>query len=771
MDLRRSTTAIDLNGAWNFAWSMEEITDSYTSSEDLIQSGLAIHTGQVPGNFELDLQRNGLIDEPFFGMNIASLFDYERANVWYYRRFTKPDNTLQDAWLVLEGVDCCADIYLNGVLLMQADNMLIPFETCIEPWIEEENEIFIHLFPPSQLPFSDIFNNQPANLHAHPAGYDSLYVRKAPHQYGWDIMPRALSRGLWRPVRVDLRPRIHLLDVMLETLSLSAKQTSAEMRLKVLTNNYLHLTDGYELEIEGICGESHFHATAPLLNRMGHIRFTITNPALWWVRGRGEQNLYEVTVRLWQKGILQDSVAFTFGVRTVELERTSVTDSQGNGKFCFKVNGEPIFVMGTNWVPVDAYHSRDRERIPAILDMVEEIGCNMIRCWGGNVYEDDLFYEICDHKGILIWQDFAMACATYPQDMYMQNQITTEARAIVRRLRMHPCIALWAGDNECDQAWSWGGRKQDPNQNLLTRQVIPQVLRDEDATRPYLPSSPFIDPVAFQAGEAFLPENHLWGPRDYYKSPYYTGSLCHFASEIGYHGCPDPESLREFLSADKVWHYADNEEWLLHSTSPIPGAGLYDYRVELMAKQIRELFGTIPENLEDFAFASQISQAEAKKFFIEMFRTAKWRRTGIIWWNLMDGWPQFSDAVVDYYFRKKQAYHFIRRAQQPLSITLREPANWSQEIVVCNDTREDIPITYRIIDVATDEIVAEGTGTTYRDSVTVLANIPYSTSYKRLYKITWQTALGDGKNHYLAGNPPFSLEEYRLLLAKANLNP
>lgn len=770
MDFRRTSMAIDLNGAWNFAWSMEDITEYWSSSEDLIQSGLPIYTGQVPGNFELDLQRNGIIEEPFFGMNIATLFDYERANVWYYRRFSKPEDESQDAWLVMEGVDCCADVYLNGNLLFQADNMMIPFDRCVQLDLEDENEIFIHFSPPAQLPFSDIFANQAGNSHAHPAGYDSLYVRKAPHQYGWDIMPRALSRGLWRPVRIDLRPRIHLLDVMLETLSLSPKHTSAELRLKVLANTYIYPNDGYEIEITGTCGESRFHTLAPLLNRMGHLRFSVQDPALWWVRRRGEQNLYKVEVRLWQKDTLIDTVAFTYGIRTVELERTSVTDSQGSGKFCFRVNGEPIFVLGTNWVPVDAYHSRDKERIPAILDMVEEIGCNMIRCWGGNVYEDDLFYAICDQKGILIWQDFAMACATYPQDQYIQHQIEVEARAIVKRLRMHPCIALWAGDNECDQAWSWGGRKQDPNQNLLTRQVIPSVLRDEDATRPYLPSSPFIDPVAFQTGEAYLPENHLWGPRDYYKSPYYTGSLCHFASEIGYHGCPDPDSIREFISPEKVWHYANNDEWLLHSTSPIPGAGLYDYRVELMAKQIRELFGEIPDNLDDFAFASQISQAEAKKFFIEMFRTAKWRRTGIIWWNLMDGWPQFSDAVVDYYFRKKQAYHFIRRAQQPISITLREPTNWNQEIVVCNDTREDTTITYKVTDVATDEVISEGTGLAYKDSVTVLASIPYSTSFKRFYKIQWQTPHGEGKNHYLAGNPPFSLQEYRALLTKAELS-
>src|SRR5439155_26535148 len=276
-------------------------------------------------------------------------------------------------------------------------------------------------------------------------------------------------------------------------------------------------------------------------------------------------------------------------------------------------NGERLFVLGTNWVPLDAYHSRDRDRIGPALDLVEDLGCNMIRCWGGNVYEDDRFYERCDRAGILVWQDFTMACAIYPQDGEFRRRLETEVRQVVRRLRQHPSIALWVGDNECDQKYMSGHRRRDPNDNGLTREVIPGVLRDEDPSRAYLPSSPYADAVAFAAGEAYLPENHLWR-RDFYKDTFYTASLCHFASEIGYHGCPSPDTLRKFLSPDKVWPFSDNEEWLLHSTSPIPGVDIHDYRVDLMARQVRTLFGSVPESLDDFAFASQSSQAEALKF-------------------------------------------------------------------------------------------------------------------------------------------------------------
>jgi beta-mannosidase len=367
-------------------------------------------------------------------------------------------------------------------------------------------------------------------------------------------------------------------------------------------------------------------------------------------------------VRLWKNGVEIDSAQFRHGVRTVELERTSITGPKGEGEFCFRVNGEKIFIKGSNHVPADAYHSRDVERIPRIIDLAVECGCNMLRCWGGNVYENDLFYDLCDEKGLLIWQDFGMGCAVYPQDEEFQRALAHEAGIVVRRLRGHACIALWAGDNECDLVPSWfGDTSYNPNTNLLTRVVLPRVLQAEDPKRAFLPSSPYMDEVAFRAGQTFLPEEHLWGPRDYFRSDYYKNSLCHFASEIGYHGCPSPDSIRKFISPENLWPN-DNAEWLLHSTCAVPELGVGEGRITLMNNQIREMFGTVPDNLEDYAFASQCVQAEAKKFFIELFRTQKWRRTGILWWNLIDGWPQFSDAVVDYYFGKKLAFDYIKRA-------------------------------------------------------------------------------------------------------------
>ncbi len=759
MDFRKDAVALDLSGEWQMAFSDEP--KNISSIAELEASGLPIYPAQVPGNFELDLHRNGLIPEPFFGMNIAELPKWERTTITYARTFQAPP--LADGWdavVVFEGVaGGSAQCVLNQHFPEDWHvhnwpwNSLTPLQAGwnYPEWITKDgtNEIVVNIG-------GDWNSKSVAPLSfAQPNRYESLRVRRAPHEYGWDIMPRAVSAGIWRPIKLLYLPKERIENVYLETLSIGASARLAlHFDCKLDASCY---AERYEIEVEGRCGDSVFTKGERILFGAGRVNIHVNNPKLWWPKGKGDASLYDVTVRVFKNGVELDHVHFTHGIRTVELIRTSVTDEQGSGEFLFKVNGERVFIHGSNWVPVDAFHSRDKERIPAILELAVDLNCNMLRCWGGNVYEDDLFYEICDREGILIWQDFSMACAVYPQDEAFQRTLADEVRSVVRRLRQHACVALWAGDNECDQAWSWGGRRQDPNRNVLTRKVIPDVLLEEDPGRPYLPSSPYIDSEAFAKGEKYLPENHLWGPRDYFKSRYYTESLCHFASEIGYHGCPSRKSLEKFLSPEKLWPYQNNDEWILHSTSPIPGYDLYDYRVELMAKQIRELFGEVPDNLDDYAFASQVSQAEAKKFFVELFRTSMWRRTGILWWNLMDGWPQMSDAIVDYYFEKKLAYGYLKTSQQPLLLTLREPRDWHQELVACSELRENTPLHYTITDVETGEVMLRGEGVARPDQVTVLGRIPYSASWKRLYKIEWD----GGKNHYLCGNPPFDLETYR----------
>jgi beta-mannosidase len=766
---REPPVALDLGGAWTFATTDRRVELGSDPVAALSAAGATPLPAVVPGNLELDLHRNGLIDDPFVGMGIVALRGLERRHAYYLRTFRAPIRGRASPVLVFEGLDCDARVYLNGRLVAQTANMLVEHHVSVDGALMDgvENQLVVELAPVAIRAREDLERYAPG-LQAEGGGYESLFVRKAPHAFGWDIMPRALSAGIWRAVTLRYLAPERITSVWLDTERIEVDGSAATLTLHYQVAADLDPARSVELVLTASGTGRGFSMRTPLLSQAGMARCEVPSPSLWWPRGRGAAHLYSVVVELQRDGQTIDSRTFRHGIRTVALERTSVTDRAGSGEFRFIVNGEPVFILGTNWVPLDAYHSRDLDRIPAALAMVEELGCNMIRCWGGNVYEHDTFYDGCDEAGILVWQDFAMACAIYPQDLPFQDEIATEIRQVVRRLRQHASVAIWAGDNECDEQYVWKGRRRDPNDNVLTRHVIPAVLRLEDPSRPYLPSSPYVDPTAFASGIRALPEDHLWGPRDYYKSSFYVDAVAHFASEIGYHGCPDVESMRRFLGPDHLWPYTDDPEWLLHATSPFPGIDTHDYRVELMASQVRTLFGVVPETLEAFAHASQASQAEALKFFIESFRMGKWRRTGIIWWNLVDGWPQLSDAIVDYYLVRKRAFEVVRRAQSPIAVMLREPQNGRQDVVICNDTRIDSSVAFAVRDIDSGETLLDGTAVAPRDAVVSVGAIAAPTA-QTLLTVDWDSDLGPARSHYLAGVPPFALDWYLGSMERAGL--
>lgn len=711
----------------------------------------------VPGNFEIDLQRAGRLEDPFFGQNVLEMQKLESMHMFYGRRFEYRKTPGTTPVLTFEGLDTVAEIFLNGRKIGECENMLITQTFELDGVADGENELVVHIIPAC---IAARGRKMSAANNALKYDFESLRLRKAASMFGWDIMPRIVSGGIYRPVYIEDRPKERISQLYLMTRSVSAEDRCAELALFYETEVFGDDISEYRISMRGRCGESAFEAEDRLWYTAGKLFVHLDGARLWWPKGYGEQNLYDVEVALTRNGEVIDTASLRTGVRTVRLERTALTDTFFSGKFGFYVNDKKVFILGTNFVPIDALHSRDRERLPKVMELLEESGCNAIRCWGGGVYEDDYLYDFCDEKGILIWQDFMMACGTYPIDAEFCEVMRQEAEFVVRRLRQHPSLMLWSGDNECDMS----AFKQHPSSNRITREVLPAVVEYEDPTRPFLPSSPFVDKEAEGLSEDYLTENHLWGPRDYYKSNYYRNSLCNFASEIGYHGCPSRKSIEQFIPADKLWPWQDNDDWMAHAASMELGSeGNFNYRIKLMADQVREMFGSVPDNLDDFALASQISQAEAKKFFIEMFRTGQPNRTGIIWWNLIDGWPQFSDAVVDYYFRKKLAFYYIKRVQQPVILSMKEPANWNLELVSVNDTAEPVEIRFSVKDALAGTTVCQG-GATVPQGVKRLAQIPYSQGEKRFYLIEWEQNGHRGRNHYLAGNPPFSLEEYRAFL-------
>ncbi|MBQ6117848.1 MAG: glycoside hydrolase family 2, partial [Clostridia bacterium] len=243
------------------------------------------------------------------------------------------------------------------------------------------------------------------------------------------------------------------------------------------------------------------------------------------------------------------------------------------------------------------------------------------------------------------------------------------------------------------------------------------------------------------------------GARAYYKDPFYKDATASFIGEAGFHGCPSPESIRQFIPADSLYPL-HNRYYAAHSTEDLRLCEGHDRNI-MMTKHVKILFGQVPDTLEEFAALSQISQAEAFKFFIERTRALKWRRSGIIWWNMIDGWPQISDAVVDYYYRKKLAFDWIRASQRPVLAFVGELSGWEAPLILSNDTRQTARVDVRVTDHETGEILYEGARTVPAGENVTAAGLRLFASDKKLLLIDYSVNGKRYHNHYIAGNPPF----------------
>lgn len=739
---------ISLCGKWKLSVLPDSNSINCSSSKELINNNIEIIPAAVPGNLELDLEAANKVDDLFFGTNPDKIRRYtEKLHCYYFRDFYI-DSIPKKVILCFEGLDCYADVFINGQKVGSFDNMLIEQRCSISDSLTlGTNEIFVHIKPAV---IEALKYDYTYTVGAGKTAYEQLYVRKPAHMYGWDILPRYVSAGIWRPVYLLAQAEEEIIDFYLNTTYIG--KTSANLELHYTTRCDIY--GDIKLKLTGRCNNSIIEQEIPIIFPVGKTSFTVENPILWWPRGYGKADQYDFTLSLIRNGSVIDSVCFLQGLRTVKLDYTEIIDEDGNGDFQFYVNNTKIFVKGSNWVAADPFHSRDRERIPAMVKLAEETNCNMLRCWGGNVYEDDLFYELCDKAGIMVWQDFCMACGKYPQDAEFAERIRREAISVVKRLRSHACIALWSGDNECDSRWKyWESIEIDPGTNILTREILPWVIRQYDPCRTYLPSSPYVSPsinsMPLGKGWHFKPEEHFYIWKDYYKDSNRTKRRMKFVSEFGSMGAVSPESLKKFISPQKLWPYNEsNDEWLLHSTSPVPELRENTFRLKVFFEQILTMFKNEPDSLADFSVKSQITQGEHLKYYIEMFRERKWEKSGILWWNLIDGWPQFSDAVTDYYFDKKYAFYTVKSAQQDVCMILTDTDESNRHrLTLVNDTLRKIRVKYTARNAETGELLASGYAAADENSNTVVQYLP-AASETRFILLQWEGD-AEGQNHYL----------------------
>lgn len=728
-------------------------------TEKALQASGFEHFGvKTPCTFEFELQRQGKIKDLYFGENIFDVQNYEYYHQWYSTKFNTPFKKTE---LVFEGIDTVAEIFVNGKFVGKADNMFLEHKFLLNELEPYDNELIVHIVP--ALKATENYNIGAGDW-AFQYNYSSLPIRKAPESYGWDIFPRLLGGGIWKKVYIQEFKENSLEENYLYTCSVNDDVAKIGLFYKFRCESN---AKDHEIEVYGVCGDSVIHESRKAWHTYGSFVFEQKNPKLWWPTGEGEQNLYDVSVYLKKDGEIIDKKNFKFGIRTIKLEKT--VHSVPNGKFEFVVNGRKVFVNGVNWVPLDAVASRAEERMNKALECMKDIGANIVRVWGGGYYESETFYNFCDENGILIWQDFMMGCAVYPNNSEFAERLKFEAEEVIKRLRGHASLAIWAGDNECDCASYWGGLPINPDNNILTREILPYAIRKHDPTRDYIPSSPYVDETH---DFDILPECHLWAQDIYFKEKFFKDYTCQFISEIGYYSLPSEKSLRTFLSDTERLYESNGDpsnEYLAHITSMGKGTGeKYVFRFGYILNHAKILFGSVPETLTDIVRANQICQAEALKFFVERMRTRRNRNGGIILWNLIDGYTQISDAMIDYYFRKKQSYYYVKRSQQRLCFMFGEEAE-GFPLYVVNDYTQDYNVEYKVTDLRTGKVVLMGDCFAKNHYAEEVAKLPIGQARKTFYLIEWKTKDGiiSGNNHYYALMPDIDYEEYLTFMKKA----
>lgn len=650
---------IDLNGAWQFQEAGAK------------EKGWLPAT--VPGTVHTDLVAAKLIPDPYSGANEPALQWIEHLD-WDYRkifRLTEQQVRHAHADLVFQGLDTYADIYLNGQLLGHCDNMHRTWAFACKPYLKVgNNELLLHFLSPVQqaLPLLR------ASAHPLPSGNEPVtdkvapWVRKASYHFGWDFGPRFVTSGVWRPASLRLWDGLAVERVHAAPLSLSLQE--APMRATV----DMQVADAgtYQLDIL-VDGELVLSSNRDMEQGRQRVdlQFTIRQPEFWWPRGMGKQHLYAVNVRVSRAQTLLDEGSTRIGLRTVRLVREP--DSIGTG-FHFLVNeglpgGGRLFIKGANHVPADMFLPRSTAKQQALLEAAEAVGMNMLRVWGGGVYADDAFYNWCDTHGMLVWQDLAFACMMYPLEGKLLDNALQEVEDNALRLRSHPSLAIWCGNNEVDVAWhNWGWQQQygyTPefadglwrDYQHFFEDRVPNLLNALDPGRAWIPTSPLSN---WGKAENFNHLNmHYWGVWHGTDSlDGFSKYVPRFMSEYGFQSWPLVATLQHWVGMDDL--SLDSLAIRIRQKSYKGNAPILRF--------LASTYG-LPKGLTDLAITSQLLQRDAMKLAITAHRSDPARCTGTLYWQLGDCWPGASWSTIDYDGNWKAAHYALKRLYGPILVS------------------------------------------------------------------------------------------------------
>jgi len=628
----------------------------------------------VPGTVHQDLISHNKLPNPFYGMNEQKVQWVENEDWVYKTTFNVTDEQLSRdaALLILEGLDTYADIYLNGSLLERTDNMFVGYTLPVKEVLRKgENHLQI-LF---HSPVKQTLPQWETNGFGYPADNDhsdkrvSIYSRKAPYSYGWDWGIRLVTSGIWRPVTLTFYDVARIDDYYVRQASVTKDLAKVENRLTVnsvsATPQKAEVTVAYSYKEGEKVTEQKEVTLQPGTNHI-LLPIEIRQPHLWMPNGWGEPALYDFEAVIKVDGKVIASQKERIGLRTIKVVKEK--DDQGES-FYFIVNGEPMFAKGANFIPDDALLPNiTEERYRQLFKDVKDANMNMIRVWGGGIYEDDAFYQAADENGILVWQDFIFACTTYPSDPAFMKRVEAEAEYNIKRLRNHASLAMWCGNNEIYEGmryWGWDKKYTDPGimegmkqgYDKLFRELLPRKVAELDPDRFYMHGSPY--EANWGRPESWkIADSHNWGIW-YGQKPFESldTEIPRFMSEFGFQAFPEMKTIATFASPED--YALESEVMNAHQKATIGN---------FLIKKTMGLYYKVPEDFDQLVYMGLVLQGVGVRQGLEAHRRNRPYCMGTLYWQLNDSWPVVSWSSIDYYGNWKALHYQAKRAFAPVLV-------------------------------------------------------------------------------------------------------
>ncbi|MEN8856876.1 MAG: glycoside hydrolase family 2 protein [Flavobacteriaceae bacterium] len=635
-------------------------------------------SASVPGNIFSDLLEHKIIENPFI-LNNEEKVQWVSDSSWVYKtifQLNKEILSKKHIELNFEGLDTRAKIYINGNYQLDTDNAFRNYTISLKDiTIAKKNELKIE-FQPANLINDGVtpFENR-------------VYTRKAQFQYGWDWGPKLNTIGIWKDVYIKAYDILKIEDVYVKQLHLSDSLATisadisinafenTQLFVDVLINNSKIATHSLDIEFD---------------KKTYNILFGINNPKRWWPHNLGEPYLYDIKFIIRNKKEILDAISAKKGLRILEL--ISEKDSIGES-FYFKVNDVPVYAKGANYIPQNSFQNKVTDQhYKKLLNDAVDANMNMLRVWGGGIYENAIFYDLCDEKGILVWQDFMFACAMYPGDKEFLANVKAEAKHQVKRLRNHASIALWAGNNENAEGWKrWGwqnGRSEDEKKQIwndylaVFDTILPNMV-EEFSTTSYWESSPKYgrgNPNYKTEGDA----HDWWVWHDAYSFEHFEQNVPRFVSEFGFQSFPTAE----------VINYINQKDSIDIHTDAIKSHQKHSRGFQLIDEYMKRDY-LVPTNDEDYVYVSQLLQAKGITMGIEAQRRAKPTTMGSLFWQLNDCWPSISWSSIDYFGNWKALHYKARKSFKNILIST-EKTKYDYDTYIINDSLVDVKGTLQL---------------------------------------------------------------------------